>query len=283
MRMPVTLLRKAGYSVTIAAAVAFSSVTPAGTLGLPDAPLFLAGGAQPNLIMAIDDSGSMDFEVLFPTNDGAAWWRLGDSGDCGDLYSDSFTGCVSNSTGTRDIVAVNQLNFNNAGGGDSWRKFVYLFPNGADDSRTTARRRLGDGGGHYAIPPIPAYAWTRSPNHNAAYFNPSLTYRPWVSTEDYTFGDSDPTAARFDPVFETNRTINLTRDRAGTGSVDPGATCGNTNAGASDNHYFKVYRNMTLPAGTCLRRSDTDSWETIGNGGCEVGRRNQCDAGQQFR
>ncbi len=27
--------------------------------------------------MAIDDSGSMDFEVLLPGNDGSAWWRTG--------------------------------------------------------------------------------------------------------------------------------------------------------------------------------------------------------------
>ena len=58
MRMAATLLRKAGYSVTIAAAVAFSATAPAGTLGLSDAPLFLATGAQPNLIMAIDDAST---------------------------------------------------------------------------------------------------------------------------------------------------------------------------------------------------------------------------------
>ena len=55
----------------------------AGTLSLADVPLYLGTAVKPNLIMAIDDSGSMDFEVLLPTNDGAAWWRT-DSGsdDC---------------------------------------------------------------------------------------------------------------------------------------------------------------------------------------------------------
>ena len=44
-------------------------------LDLSDTPLFLSTGVQPNLIMAIDDSGSMDFEVVLPGNDGSAWWR----------------------------------------------------------------------------------------------------------------------------------------------------------------------------------------------------------------
>ena len=29
--------------------------------------------AKPNIIFGLDDSGSMDFEVLLATNDGAAW------------------------------------------------------------------------------------------------------------------------------------------------------------------------------------------------------------------
>ena len=277
MRMAVTLLRKAGYSVAIAAAVAFSSTTPAAPLGLPDTPLFLASGAQPNLIMAIDDSGSMDFEVLLPTNDGAAWWRLGNVGQCGTLYNNSYVGCIANSTGTDDIPTANRLNFANAGGGNSWRKFTYLFPNGASDSNTTARRRLNDGGGHYAIPPIAAYAWARSPNHNKAYFNPTVTYAPWVSSDGFTFGDSTPTAARFDPVFETNLTLNLTQDRVGTGTVAPGTSCTSITAGADNDFYFRVYRGMTLPSGTCLRRSNSTSWETIGSNGCQVGVAGRCD------
>lgn len=291
MRMAVTLLRKAGYSVAIATAVAFSCSAPAATLGLPDTPLFLAGGAQPNLIMAIDDSGSMDFEVLLPANDGAAWWRLMAWGTCTSVNNNSFVGCINNADGTSDIPAVGKLNFNNSGESSFnipsdrdpnndlqvWRKFVYLFPNGYDDADTSARRRLADNGGHYAIPPIPAYAWSRSSDINAAYFNPAETYDPWVDTDDYTFGNSSPTAARFDPVFGDGVTINLTQDRVGTGSVAPGTSCGNVNAGVEDNHYFRVYRGMTLPAGTCMRRAGESVWETIGSNNCQVGIVGRCD------
>ena len=301
MRKAATLLRKAGYSVTIAAALVFSNTTPAGTIGLPDTPIFLASGAQPNLVMAIDDSGSMDFEVLFPANDGAAWWRLRSWGSCTETDANSFVGCRNNATGTDDIPAPGQLNFNNSGensfnvpqdddGNNDiqvWRKFVYLFPNGADiddrgdqddeAARTTARRRLNDGGGHYAIPPIPAYAWARSPDINSAYFDPSETYDRWTSNEDYTFADSTPAAARFDPVFQTNLTIDLTQDRAGTGSVAVGNTCSGMNNGVADDYYFRVYRGMTIPAGTCVRASGANSWTSltsdcaVGNNGCSLG------------
>ena len=37
-------------------------------------PLDVRSAAKPNIIFGLDDSGSMDFEVLLDTNDGAAWW-----------------------------------------------------------------------------------------------------------------------------------------------------------------------------------------------------------------
>lgn len=282
MRMAITLVRKAGYSVTIAAAVAFSSTAPAAPLSLPDTPLFLSAGAQPNLIMAIDDSGSMDFETLFPGNDGAAWWRNGDSGNCTAVGDDSFVGCVSNSTGTTDIPAAGRLNFNNGGNSSgTWKKFSYLFPNGYNNANDSGRRRLADStNDHFAIPPLPAFAWSRSPVYNAAYFNPEATYTPWVNGGGYSFTDATPTAARFDPVFETSITINLTQDMAGVGNADPAAACTNSalpNRG--DNFYFRVYSGMTLPSGTCFRSSlgdNTGNWQVVRTQGCRVGVNNEC-------
>jgi type IV pilus assembly protein PilY1 len=278
MRMPVTLLRKAGYSVTIAAAVTFSSMAPANTLGLSDSPLFLAAGVEPNLIMAIDDSLSMDYETLLPSNDGAAWWRRASSGGCGNTDINSFSGCVNNSTGTSDIAQSGVVNFNYAGGANAtWKKFVYLFPNGSNtSSNSTGRRRGGDGTNDYfAIPPTPTFAWSRSPNHNAAYFNPATPYEPWVSNGSYSFNDSSPTAARFDPVFETNLTMNLTVDRAGNGSAAAATACTDLPGNQVDTgHYFKLYAGMTLPADTCIRRSNGTRWERVTS--CTVGATNGC-------
>jgi type IV pilus assembly protein PilY1 len=282
MRMAATLLRKAGYSVSIAAAVAFSASAPAGTLGLSDAPLFLATGAQPNLIMAIDDSGSMDNETLFPTNDGAAWWRSGQSGTCTTgNNNNSFVGCKNNADGTSDIPVNGALNFNNTGDANGvWKKFVYLFPNGLGSGNQTAKRRAGDGNNdHFAIPPIPAFAWSRSSVHNAAYFDPEVVYSPWKDGGGYTFTAASPTAARFDPIFETALTIDLTRDVAGHNNVSTSDSCASLPARSSndDNFYFKVYEGMTLPEGTCFMAAANGadaapSWQVARtSAGCQVG------------
>lgn len=277
MRMTVTLLRKAGYSVTAAAAVAFSSATPAQTLGLSDTPLFLAAGVEPNLIMAIDDSGSMDNETLFPTNDGAAWWRTGASGSCTTATdNNSFVGCRNNSTGTSDIPAAGELNFNYAGGADgNWKKYVYLFPNGLNSAQNSARRRAGDStNDHFAIPPIAAFAWSRSADYNASYFDPSATYLPWANNGDYEFSDSNPEAARFDPVFQSTLALNLKQDVAGETNADPATACTSLTNTTANHFNFRVYTGMTLPVGTCMRRG-TNAWEQVTEA-CAVNTNNGC-------
>lgn len=299
MRMAATLLRKTGYSVTLAAAVAFSSATPAGTLGLSDAPLFLATGAQPNLIMAIDDSGSMDNETLFPTNDGAAWWRSNSSGTCTTATdNNSFVGCRNNDDGSSDIPVAGKLNFNNAGNANgTWKKFVYLFPNGLGSGYQTARRRSGDGNNdHFAIPPLPTYAWARSSAHNAAYFDPEVEYTKWKDGGGYTFSNADPAATRFDPIFEAGVTIDLTHDVAGQSNPLPTTTCESLPArsDSDNNFYFKAYQGMTLPQGTCFMATamqvpdgpdwndDPDiydaapNWQVVRSGNCAVGTVNGC-------
>ncbi len=101
-----------------AALVTMLAMPPAyaAPLAITDTPLFLMSGVKPNLIMAIDDSGSMDGEMLLRGNDGAAWWRHGASGTCNTTdYNNSFTGCIADATGTTDIPGAGRLNFNNTG------------------------------------------------------------------------------------------------------------------------------------------------------------------------
>jgi type IV pilus assembly protein PilY1 len=242
----------------VAAVTAFAGSNGlAAPLAISDTPLFLTSGVQPNLIMAIDDSGSMDFEVLFPGNDGSAWWRAAASGSCTGA-GNSFTGCVANSTGTDDITDNGKLNFNNAGNANgTWKKFTYLFPNGCNGANTSFQRRNCDAGNdHFGIPPLRSFAWSRSPTYNAAYFNPAKVYAPWRSEGGFTFGNASGTGARFDPVFGTaTDTINLTRDRAGHQSVTAATAC-NTLAAPADNHMFKVYTGMLIPTSTCIHVAD---------------------------
>jgi type IV pilus assembly protein PilY1 len=193
-------------------------------LNVADAPLSLATGVTPNIILAIDDSGSMDAEVLMPTNDGALWWHTGDK---------SFVG-----RNTNDDLVAGVINFNAEGGANgTWKKYVYLFPNGTG----TGNRVYDDGGNdHYAIPPTPNFAFARSPDFNKAYFNPEDIYLPWPSVGSNTFSNINPTSAPSDPTRGTS-TFNLTQN------IDNG----------SDNYKFKFYSGMRLPDGSTASSTET--------------------------
>jgi type IV pilus assembly protein PilY1 len=65
-------------SALAAAALAFvaGSAVPANTVnvGLSNLPLDTRSQVRPNIVFGLDDSGSMDSEVLLPdANDGALW------------------------------------------------------------------------------------------------------------------------------------------------------------------------------------------------------------------
>src|SRR6056297_242761 len=66
----------------------------AATFDIAEDPLFLVQPVKPAMIMAIDDSGSMDGEMIMPTNDGAMWWHTG---------NESFTGLGVDASVTNDV------------------------------------------------------------------------------------------------------------------------------------------------------------------------------------
>ncbi|HRX88774.1 MAG TPA: PilC/PilY family type IV pilus protein [Steroidobacteraceae bacterium] len=259
-------------------------------LALVDAPLFLSIDVKPNLIMAIDDSGSMDFEVSFPTNDGAAWWRYGAADNClVGADNDSYVGCDSD--GATNLPAPGILNFNNTGNSASaanpWRKSVYLFPNGCNGASNSFQKR--NCALHHAIPPLPEYGWARSPAFNRAYYDPSIGYKPWVDGGGFTFADSNPIAARMDPIFgAATDTVDLTQEVGSDGQIAALATgapaavaaanCNNaTLPGVTANFTFTLFRGMTLPAGTCMRPNmGGHNWEFVDTGNCVVGANLAC-------
>ncbi|MFZ2405731.1 MAG: PilC/PilY family type IV pilus protein, partial [Methylobacter sp.] len=181
-------------------------------------PLYLSSNVDPNIMLIIDDSGSMDSEVLLPTNDGALWWHIDDQ---------SFVGRNAIDVTTSGGV----LNYNKTGSANStWKKYVYLFPNGT----ATGSRIYSDGDNdHYAIPPIGPFAYLRSSDYNGVYYNPLETYAPWVSSGSYAFSNANPSSARSDPARGTG-TLNLIID------------CNDS----SDNWKFRVHAGMVIPKGT---------------------------------
>lgn len=133
-------------------------------------PLFLTEAAKHNIMLGIDDSGSMDLEVLFPTTHGMLW--LNDDGSFANL-----DGTFVKGTGLP--------------------RYAYLFPNGASSDYANGAAILGSD--HYVVPPVRAYAFARSAAYNGAYYDPSETYKPWPSFGTIAYPEYEGTQAPFDP------------------------------------------------------------------------------------
>lgn len=146
----------------------------AAPLDLDQVPLFTKNSAKANLILAIDDSGSMDWESLADTDDGLFWWNS---------TSQSFVG-----SGKLNITGGSQIG--------------YIFPNGTGTGNRTYTNR-------YGLAPLPQYAFGRSVLYNKMYYDPNITYTPWVSNGSTTFGNVTPSSAPSDPVAGSS-TMDLT-------------------------------------------------------------------------
>jgi type IV pilus assembly protein PilY1 len=221
-------------------AVHAAVVTP--NMDLSTVPLDVRSVAKPNIIFGLDDSGSMDNELLLPTNDGAAWWQRPGSGASG--YTDATGKLYFNANGN-----------SGSDGTSYWYKYTYLFPNGT----TVDARTADDAGNTFAIPPIPVYAYFRSPDYNPLYYNPSVTYQPWgpayLSSATRTFSAANSAAARSHPWLPTSgtpTTINL---------------AANLSSSAS-NWTFKMFSGMTIPGATIagiLYRKNGGTWTALGS------------------
>ena len=156
-------------------------------------PLIPASVAKPNVIFGMDDSGSMDFEVMINSNDGAFWWN--------DIT------VTNGKTGTGWDATGAPL-FNTTGNsGSGWTKFGYLFPNGC----SSATKLNCDSSSHYAVPPTYQFASLRSSAYNPLYYNPAVTYQAWtpayIASAIKSFGASPPTAALSHPLFTTTNDL----------------------------------------------------------------------------
>ena len=115
-------------------------------------PLKASVLAKPNVIVGLDDSGSMDSEVMLGNNDGAFWWDYSAASGWDTSGVTWFNGPGTAST--------------------QWRKMVYLFPNGTGTGERIYADATND---HFAIPPTAQLAFLRSPDYNPLYFNPTVT------------------------------------------------------------------------------------------------------------
>ncbi len=161
-------------------------VTPvdvsATSLVLPKVPLFVNLSTTPNVFLEMDDSGSMDWDVLVPTH--FTTCRYNSQIGCNTLES---TGEFYDWTGKKD-----------GNNNRIFRTFEYVFSSNDDAYSTHCYNSARDvidlcgNGDHTSATP---WDWrVRSNSLNVLYFNPQSTYAPWPG-----YGNASFTLARSFP------------------------------------------------------------------------------------
>ena len=117
------MLRTPSHNAVVCALLALLPISweahaAVANMDISTVPLDVRSAAKPNIIFGLDDSGSMDFEVLLDTNDGAAWWLKPSSG------ASSFT------DGNGKLWFNANGNSGSDGSGNTWYKYGDLFPDG---------------------------------------------------------------------------------------------------------------------------------------------------------
>jgi hypothetical protein len=207
-------------------------------------PLTIGTRVKPNLMLVIDNSGSMDGEGLYPTNDGALWWTH---------PTRTFWGASTGRGGNAG------LNFNDAGTADStWKKYVYLFPpsRASMPTPTTTLRGAADAGVRLRAQPGLQRPVLRSVGQLC----------PWPSEGGTTFAAASSHAVKTDPLGIT--TINVTGNVTQSFRLHPGNAQANGNAMAEqracrcDDEVGRNY-DFTYKVATYFRRRNEASAYTV--------------------
>lgn len=171
--------------------MAVSTTAQAAEMALAQSPLFLGTQIDPNTFFMLDDSGSMDFEVLTgPYQYYTNYWR---------------DNSVAPSTPVPVHVEGGFLGFADTGDDCTGRdEYDYIYETETNpDNAYTSRCELE------GSPQVAVRDWRiRNADLNIMYYNPAATYQPWIGFTDASF-----TAARSNPQLGTTgytETIDLT-------------------------------------------------------------------------
>ncbi|MBI1395079.1 MAG: PQQ-binding-like beta-propeller repeat protein [Betaproteobacteria bacterium] len=240
-----------------------ASVAYAAPTDISNIPIAIEGHAKPNMILAVDDSGSMDFEYLpvsgYSTNDGALWWNTVSRSFFGYDSNDAWQGGGATPTagGTGffgTTPPAGPVNFNQVGNASAeWRKYVYLFPNGQCGANCDTRSYADGAFEDFAVPPTREFGWVRSAAYNAQYYNPAVRYDPWrpfnngtttTTPVDYDGSAGSWTSVRSHPVYPTT----------GSGeTMDLTTVAVPASDDVSKNRIFVMFAGMILPPGARYR------------------------------
>lgn len=185
------------WSIGMLMPILVSIPTQAAPGVLANSPLFTMSNVPPNVFFELDDSGSMDWEILTKN-----YWHAcaydrdnpGNTGstDCGGLLNDGLIRIYS---------------------GSAFRTYAYIFDN--DDNL------YNDGCNANDYPKLENcdsdernYEWrVRSSDLNILYYNPNVTYLPWQNGDGTAMANASFTAVRSNPKSGEsgyNDTKNLT-------------------------------------------------------------------------
>ena len=192
------------FSVYLLAAFAVSEAQlapeSAGPLDLATVPLFLGSQVDPNVFFTLDDSGSMDWEVLILKETyHVDYWGVNKERDLrgeGDDNSDGRIGVITDRGNYKE---------------DQRQRMAYIFSNG-DNAQGSGRMRRPSWA--VALQENPNWGdsdWRiRSAAMNAVYYNPVITYQPWSG-----FLDADYNAVLSNPqpgTVGSTQTRNLSNE-----------------------------------------------------------------------
>ena len=144
---------------------------------IANSPLFTTNSIEPNVFFEVDDSGSMDWEILTKQ-----YWHI-----C--AYSDR----SSNSCGSIKADGLHRI-FT----GNSWRTFEYIFDN--NDDAYTNGCEFGRETLESCSIATQNFDWrVKSSSVNVLYYNPESNYLPWKNADGTIMSNASFTSARSDP------------------------------------------------------------------------------------
>jgi type IV pilus assembly protein PilY1 len=198
-------LTRLGYMACTMGWLGYASIISAASLQLESTPLFLAVKAESNVVLLIDDSGSMNLEVITGDiqNDGR-YTNIQRDGTDGANAAPPAIGQVEH----RDNNDDGQADCHFGGIDQSFYGYAYgvELPTNGDRSPDSRNCNTADD-----------EEW-RFCNHdfNPLYFNPNQTYSPWpgVDAAGNPFQPMNIHAAKDNPYDPNSRTLDLTRNNS---------------------------------------------------------------------
>jgi type IV pilus assembly protein PilY1 len=189
--------------------LSYASPVQAGLMNLSDLPLFLSSAKVPaNILFLIDDSGSMDWEVmtLDANNDGIFSSTQPDGTNPADGSAGTIKHRDDNDDGTPDCALAKN--------GQTFNGYIYT---------TKMPNNSYGGGGGQNCNIADDRAWRfRNSDFNPLYFDPTRTYKPWIGYDDLgaPLADMPISAAKEDPFESNSPTVNLLVDNSKLRSSD---------------------------------------------------------------